>query len=437
MSYAVLGYFMIALLVVLLLSNKANPIVGFIIIPPIIALLARYSISDINGFIKTGVSGAMSTALLALLSITFFSIMTEQGLFDPIVDFLVKKAGNSVAVITVVASLIAHFSHLDTGTTSTLLVTIPSMLPIFNRLGIDRKFLWLEIAQAIAVMNLLPWGGAITRSGAVTGMDPAAISTAILPCLVAGFIFNMITAYFYGKKAQASIAKGIVDHGDEIASESGLYVEADRKTEVNLKYWINLAWTLLILFSLFKGIFTGFIIFMFAVAGALIINYRTVKEWNSILDKYSSNSFRIVLTMFTAGVFSGILTNSEMLAEMAKVITYLIPSSFGHLYSLISGGVSFVFGMFLGADGFHYGMMPLLIKAGEAFGFAQEGLVYIMCIGRDTVSMITPVQATAWMAAGMCGVELKDGVKKAFPILLALFAVEITVGVILGIIPIL
>lgn len=164
MTYAVLGYAMIALIVILLLTNKANPIMAFIIVPPIIALTAGYSISEINDFIKAGVSSSMGTALLAMLSIIFFSIMTEQGLFDPVVDFLVSKAGDKVAIIVVISALVAHFSHLDTGTTSTLLVTIPAMLPIYKRIGIDRKYLYLVIVQAIGVMNLLPWGGAITRS---------------------------------------------------------------------------------------------------------------------------------------------------------------------------------------------------------------------------------------------------------------------------------
>lgn len=199
MSYAILGYLMIALIVVLLLTNKATPITAFVIIPPIVALVAGYSIEEVNGFIQAGVSSSMGTALLALLSIIFFSIMTEQGLFDPFVNFLVSKAGNNVAVITVISAIVAHFSHLDTGTTSTLLVTIPSMLPIYRRLGIDRKYLYLVIVQAIGVMNLLPWGGAITRSCAVTGMDPATITVAVAPCLVAGFAYNMVTAWIYGQ----------------------------------------------------------------------------------------------------------------------------------------------------------------------------------------------------------------------------------------------
>ena len=73
MTYAILGYLMIALIVILLLTNKANPIMAFIIIPPVIALVAGYTFKEINDFIKAGVSASTGTALLALLSIIFFS----------------------------------------------------------------------------------------------------------------------------------------------------------------------------------------------------------------------------------------------------------------------------------------------------------------------------------------------------------------------------
>lgn len=436
MSYAILGYVMIAVIVVLLLKNKVNPMVGFIVIPPVFALLAGYSFSEINDFIKAGVSSAMGTSIMAMLSILFFSIMTENGLFDPIVDFLVKKAGNSVAAITIIASLVAHFSHMDSGTTSTLLVTVPAMLPIFKRVGIDRKYLLLEIVQAVAVVNLLPWGGGVLRSAAVTGMDPSAISSAIMPCMAVGVIFNLVTAYLYGKKAQAKIDRGIVDHGEDMEADGSLHVEENRETKVNAKYWVNVAWTLFILFLVFKGIFAGYINFMFGLAGALIINYRSVKEWNAVVDKYAKNSLRITLTMFFVGAFAGILTNSAMLTEMANVITGTIPAFLAPMYNFVCAPLSFIFSLVLGADGFHYGMMPLLIKAGQSYGFSQESLTYVLLMGADTVSLIRPVQATAWMAAGMVGVEMKDIFKKGLPVLTLLYICELVTAVIIGIVPI-
>ena len=215
MSYAILGYLMIALIVVLLLTNKATPITAFVIIPPIVALVAGYSIEEVNGFIQAGVSSSMGTALLALLSIIFFSIMTEQGLFDPFVNFLVSKAGKQRGRDYVISPPLWPTSPIwIPALPAHCWFAIPSMLPIYRRLGIDRKYLYLVIVRAIGVMNLLPWGGAITRSCAVTGMDPATITVAVAPCLVAGFAYNMVTAWIYGKRAQKKIAAGILDTGE-------------------------------------------------------------------------------------------------------------------------------------------------------------------------------------------------------------------------------
>ena len=312
------------------------------------------------------------------------------------------------------------------------------MLPIYRRLGIDSKYLYLEIVQAIGVMNLAPWGGAITRSCAVTGMDPARITVALMPCLIAGVIYNLVTAWIYGKRAQKKIDAGILDKGEGAdGADVGLVVEENRNTQLNLKYWINLAWTLIIVAMLFLASnIAGYIIFFIAVVGALIINYRTVKEWNSVIDKYAQNAMRTSLIMFSAGFFSGILNNSDMLSNMSDVVTGLIPQGMAPMFAIFCGLIAFVFSILLGADGFHYGMMPLLIGAGAAFGFGQEGLVYVMCLGADVVSQLRPVQATSWMTAGMCGVEFKNGMAMAFPIVLGLFLVEMLVGVVFGIIPI-
>ena len=66
-------------------------------------------------------------------------------------------------------------------------------------------------------------------------MDPAAITRALVPCLIAGFAYNMVTAYLYGKRAQAKIRDGILDRGeDSVEGDSGLTVEGNRNTKLNI-----------------------------------------------------------------------------------------------------------------------------------------------------------------------------------------------------------
>lgn len=434
--FAILGYSMVIFMIVLLLKKKLTPVMAFILLPPIAALIAGYSVSEIADFIKQGVSGTMGSALLALCSMVFFSIMTDNGLFDPAVDFMVKKCGNRIAAVTVVAAAIAHISHLDTGSTSTLLVTIPTMLPIFKRMKIDPKILYVIIGQAIGTMNFLPWGGGVSRAAALSGLDPTYIFTHIAPCFFAALIFNFASAWFYGIKAQKAGPYALADAEGGSASDVGLEINADRITVVDGKYWRNLIITLFIIVLVFLGIFPGYYVFMFGLVLALFNNYKGTAEWDGALDKYAKNAYRVSLTMFCAGVFVGVLTKSDLMPNMASLVVGLIPETAKGFYGVICAALAFIVGAMLNADGYMYGMLPLLIESGEIIGYATEPILFISVIIRDTVQFITPTVAIPWMACGMLGVEFRDCFKKILPTLLCLAAVEVVVAIMFGILPI-
>jgi len=156
---ALIGFLMIAVIVYLLIQSKATPTPVFVVLPLAAALIAGSSFIDIKKFIKSGVATTMPIAILFMFSVIFFSVMTDAGMFDPLVNFLAKKAGNNVVAVTVVTAIIATIAHLDGVLAATLLVTIPVMLPLYRRLNI-RPVVMLEIIGAVmSVMNLLPWGG--------------------------------------------------------------------------------------------------------------------------------------------------------------------------------------------------------------------------------------------------------------------------------------
>lgn len=93
MYLAILGYLLLVLLIVLLLKSKATPMVLFILLPIGIALLAGFSPVTINEYAKAGVSTTTSNAILFCFSILFFNMMNDVGVFDPIINFIVKRFG--------------------------------------------------------------------------------------------------------------------------------------------------------------------------------------------------------------------------------------------------------------------------------------------------------------------------------------------------------
>lgn len=160
---AVVGFAMIICIVALLLKGKMSPIVVLTVIPAVAALILGHGPVEIADFIKEGVKTTTNNGILFIFSVIYFGVMSDTGMFDVIVNFLVKKAGNNVIAVTVATAIIATIAHLDGTTATTVLITIPALYPVYKAMKIDTKILLCLTGACMGVMNLLPWGGPVAR----------------------------------------------------------------------------------------------------------------------------------------------------------------------------------------------------------------------------------------------------------------------------------
>ena len=108
---AVVGFAMIICIVALLLKGKMSPIVVLTVIPAVAALILGHGPVEIADFIKEGVKTTTNNGILFIFSVIYFGVMSDTGMFDVIVNFLVKKAGNNVIAVTVATAIIATIAH--------------------------------------------------------------------------------------------------------------------------------------------------------------------------------------------------------------------------------------------------------------------------------------------------------------------------------------
>ena len=153
---AVVGFAMIICIVALLLKGKMSPIVVLTVIPAVAALILGHGPVEIADFIKEGVKTTTNNGILFIFSVIYFGVMSDTGMFDVIVNFLVKKAGNNVIAVTVATAIIATIAHLDGTTATTVLITIPALYPVYKAMKIDAKILLCLTGACMGVMNLLP-----------------------------------------------------------------------------------------------------------------------------------------------------------------------------------------------------------------------------------------------------------------------------------------
>ena len=432
MYLAILGYLLVIVMMIGLLKNKLTPVVAFVVLPIIFGLLAGFSPLEIGDFVKDGVPKTLSASALALFATAYFAIMTDKGLFDPIVSWLSKKAGGNVIAIMVITVIIAAISHMDTGMTSTILVTIPAMLPLYKKFQIKPEYLFLLLAQSVAVVNLLPHGGGMIRMSSVSGLEISVMFRNIAPIIVCMLIYNLICAVIFGKKEQKRIAAGVdpAVFGDTEDRDVTLM-----EVKIDVRYWINLIVTFGLLALMFEGSLPGYFVFMIGLSIALVVNFPTPKEQVATLKHVAEKAYPIALVMLASGVLVGVMSGTGMLTEMANVIVRIIPESFRRFYGVIVGLISLPLSFALGADGFYYGLSPLFLEVGSSYGFTTLSLASIMMLARDALGNITPVSPVTYLAPGLIGKDLTVFIKFCLKYLVLYFLIELVLCILFGILP--
>ena len=429
---AVVGFAMIICIVALLLKGKMSPIVVLTVIPAVAALILGHGPVEIADFIKEGVKTTTNNGILFIFSVIYFGVMSDTGMFDVIVNFLVKKAGNNVIAVTVATAIIATIAHLDGTTATTVLITIPALYPVYKAMKIDTKILLCLTGACMGVMNLLPWGGPVARAATVLSMDANDLWHILIPIQIVGLIFNIIVAVLLGMLA---IKQGA-------GAGKGEKIEQDQKTkdeEIALRrpklLIFNLALTIALIAVLSAGLVTSYVAFMIALSLALAVNYPNLKTQDKLVKKHAPAALIISATLFAAGAMVGVFDGTGMLEAMAGAIMAIISAALGKYIHILFGILALPLGLCVGTDAYFYGIMPLVIQVGETYGVASLSTALTMVIGKNLALMVSPLVPATYLAIGLTDVELKDHMKFSIPIYWGISIVMLVIGVILGIVP--
>lgn len=202
LTVGILGFVCIVAIVITLFKSKTMPSMAFIIFPSILGLILvlgrYYTIGEIGDLIKGGFKSTGPTAALFVFSVLFFGIMTDAGMFDVIIDKLMKYVGDNVIGVTVMTAVIALIGHLDGGGASTFLIVVPSMLPVYKKMHMRPTTLLRVAVLAMGVLNLMPWAGPTMRAASVLGMEAGQLWDGLIPIQIFGIILCLAHAVFAG-----------------------------------------------------------------------------------------------------------------------------------------------------------------------------------------------------------------------------------------------
>ena len=429
---AILGYITLALLVYLIMKGNFSPSIVFIGLSVILGLVVGYDLVTLNEYIKTGVISTASNAVMFAFAILFFTIMTEAGLFDPIVDFLMRTLGRSVFGIGVAAVLVSCIGHLDGSATTTALVTIPFFLPAFKRIGLQGKHLMLLAGLSMGVMNLMPWAGPLLRASVVTGIDPTILWRALLPAQIFGLIVVCGVGVYFGRLAKRSTGSA-----DLVLAAKEETDEKKEKKPITWKWYFNLALLIAAVVLLAKGTFVSYIVFQLSCVLAMVVNFRGSKAQNAVLHKAAGPAYYTIIILFSAGVFMGVLGQGEpsIISQMATALINILPPALARHLHIIMGAVSTPLGLVFASSAYDNSVLPLCVEVGARYGISAQSMAVCMAIGKNVSIIGSPVYPSTFLILGLCETELKDYLKFAFIPMWALGILMILFSVLVGTVP--
>src|SRR6478672_1365421 len=203
---ALLGLLTVLTLLVLIVSRAVSPLVALIVVPVAAALAGGFGFAT-GRFIVAGIQQIAPIAAMFVFAILYFGIITDAGTLDPIISAILRAVGAHPTRVVVGSALLALLVHLDGSGAVTFLVAVPAMLPLYDRLGIDRRVLACVVSMAAGV-NFLPWTGPMIRASASLHIPIAQLFRPLVPVQLVGLAFVLTVAYLLGRRAERETTAG-------------------------------------------------------------------------------------------------------------------------------------------------------------------------------------------------------------------------------------
>ncbi len=424
-----IGFLLVAILMYVLIKGKMTPIAAFILLPTIAAFCAGYPAEEIGGFIKSGISSMTTTASLFAFSISYFSIMSDIGLFDPLLNMLIRKKSQNVFFILLCVLAATFVAHLDGSGATTFLVVVPAFLPICKKMGIRPEALLCTICGTYAVNNLLPWGGPTMRAASVLEIETGALYRYIIPSLAIILALSVVLAYIVSRIEIKNGAGKLLTM--EVQQETNTTTE--KKVSAPL-YWFNLVLTILVLIGLFVEIFPTNICFMIGTAIALVVNFPQTKEQSARIKSYAAQAMVMTMTLFAVGVFLGIMKDGGFIDAMAGWLISLIPVSMAAHAHWFLALLSVPLIMMLSTDAFYYVLLPIVLGVVAPYGVDPTSVAATFLVTATFGTAISPGVAAVYVGLGLADVDIGTHIKYSFRLLWPLSIICLILSTLIGVV---
>ncbi|MEU0525631.1 CitMHS family transporter [Streptomyces niveus] len=468
----ILGFVMIATFLVLIMTKKMSPIAALVLIPALFCVLVGQG-AKLGDYVIEGVGDLAPTAAMLMFAIVYFGVMIDVGLFDPIVRGILRFCRADPMRIVVGTALLAAIVSLDGDGSTTFMITVSAMYPLYKRLKMSLVVLTGVAATANGVMNTLPWGGPTARAATALKVDATDIFVPMIPALAVGLLAVFVLAYVLGLRERKRLGTLTLDEvlepvgetvsepvaetvlvqagggtagggtaggagkgagrtrtgggaGDAAGAGPSLDKDSDtqepaddddfkgldpnRPTLRPRLYWFNAGLTLALLTAMIMELMPIPVLFLLGAALALTVNFPSMTDQRARIAAHADNVLNVSGMVFAAAVFTGVLTGTGMVEHMADWLVGAVPEGMGPQMGLVTGLLSLPLTYFMSNDGFYFGVLPVLAEAGAAHGVSPVEVARASIVGQP-LHMSSPLVPAVYVLVGMAKVEFGDHTK--------------------------
>lgn len=438
---AALGLATILVLLAVIMTRRLSPLVALIVVPIAAALAGGFGLETAD-FVTAGLKDMAPVVAMFVFAILFFGVVTDAGMFDPVVDSILRAVGTHPRWIVPGTALLAALVHLDGSGAVTFLIVVPALLPLYQELGMDRRLLAGAAAMAAGVMNMVPWGGPTLRASAALAVPVAELYRPLLPVQAVGLLFVLGVAYVLGRREEGRLSRDEAalspDETPERDAESHRpeLTEEQRALRRPGRFWINVALTLGVLGVMVSGLVPPAVAFMAGTALALTVNYPNLAAQRQRVDAHARAALMMASILLAAGAFTGVLKGSGMLEAMARAGVAHVPAGLAAHVPVALGLVAMPLSLLFDPDSFYFGVLPVVAEVSGLLGVTPVSVAHGALLGQMTTGFpVSPLTPATYLLVGLTGVDLGEHQRFSIPLLWAASIVMTLAAVVFGVLP--